>query len=92
MYYLYYNINNYDYKKNNILIHYYINNIEKNLNSDTLDYECIDSYKTLSYLLEFLNKQCIKIHRDHYLIQNSNKNKNSKIYYIHHIDNLINYN
>ena len=91
LYYLYYSIDNYDNIKNNILIHTYINNIEKNLN-DKLDYEYIDCYKTLNYLLKYLNEQCIKIHKNHYLIQNCNKNKNSRMYYIHNIDKLINYN
>ena len=91
LYYLYYSIDNYDYKQNNNLIYTYINNIEKKINNK-LDYEYIDCYKTLNYLLKYLNEQCIKIHKKHYLIKNSNKNKNSKMYYIHHIDKLINYN
>lgn len=91
LYYLYYNLDNYDCNDNNITIHTYLNKIEKNLDT-TLNYEYINSYKTLNYLLKYLNEQCIKIHKNHYLIQNCYKNKNSKMYYIHNIDKLINYN
>lgn len=88
LYYLYYIVYKFTYDKENILIHYYLNNIERNTINES-NYECIGSYKTLSYLLEYLNNQCVKIHKYHYLIQNSNIYKNSKMYYILHMEKLL---
>lgn len=96
LYYLYYFINKYDYKKNNILIHYFINNIEKrsnnkkNLNYDSdLNNKYIGSYTTLSCILQYLNEQCKKNHKNHYFIYNSKKNKDSTAYCIQEINKLI---
>ena len=89
LYYLYYFVKTYENK--NILIHYYINNIEKDLTSEKdLNNDFIGSYKTLSYILEYINEICEKNHKFHYLIYNSNKHKNSNIYYIHNIQTLLN--
>ena len=105
LYYLYYFVDIYDYKKDNILIHYFINNIEKeisnkkdlnneylnneHLNNEYLNNEYIGSYNTLNSILQYLNEQCLKNHKNHYFIYNSNKFKNSNIYYIQEIDKLI---
>lgn len=89
LYYLYYFVNIYNYKKDNILIHYFINNIEKDLNNKNLNNEYIGSYNTLSSILQYLNEQCLKNHKNHYFIYNSNKFKNSNTYYIQEIDKLI---
>lgn len=102
LYYLYHFINKYDYKKNNILIHYFINNIEKGINNKkdvncekNLNYEkdinnkYIGSYKNLNCLLHYLNEQCKKNYKNHYFIYNSKKYKDSNTYYIQEIDKLI---
>jgi len=94
LYYLYYIVYSYDYNKNNILISYYINNIEKNLNNDfdyvdNKSYELVDKFTTLDRALEYLNNQFNRIHKSHYLIHNSNIYRNSTSYYIHNISQLL---
>lgn len=90
LYYLDFKLLNYINKENNIGIHEYINNIEKD-NIDKLIFTNIDVFSSLNNTIEFLISQIKKIHKTHYLIQNSNIYKNSKIYYIHYISKLLNY-
>ena len=88
LYYLYYFVKNYNSK--NILIHYYINNIEQDFtNKIDLNSNFIGSYKTLNYILEYINNTCNTNHKYHYLIYNSNKYKKSTIYNIHTIETLL---
>lgn len=88
LYYLYYGINNYNYKDGNIIIHYHINKIEKNLNSD-ISYDLIDTFKTLDNLLYYLNNKFKIIHKSHYFLNNTNINRINKSYYIHNISHLL---
>jgi hypothetical protein len=92
LYYLSFNIFNYIKTENNIGIHKFINNIEKNSekNKDDLhSYTIIDTFNSLHNVIEFLNSQFKKIHTKHYLVQNSNIYKNGSIYYIHYMSNLL---
>lgn len=94
LYYLYYIVYSYNYSKDNILIHYYINNIEKNLYDDfdsihNKSYELIDKFTTLDRALEYLNIQFKKNHNLHYLIHNANAHRIGAIYYIHDLSKLL---
>ena len=88
LYYLYYGIDNYNYKDSNIIIHYHINKIEKKLNND-ISYDLIDTFKTLHNLLDYLNNQFKRIHKSHYFLNNTNINRVGTSYYIHNISHLL---